>query len=153
MTQEAPALYLDVCVLCRPFDDQTQTRIRRETQGYYRVLQAVQDGRYVLLRSAAHQAEVAAIGNPLERNEVQAILVQQGIPCAINGMEPLRRRAEALVGLGMGVADAAHVAFAEASAAFFISCDDRLLKQCARLGVAIPALTPTTFCEQEQLSP
>jgi hypothetical protein len=83
---------------------------------------------------------------------VKAILVEQGTPCAIGDLKRLRERAEALAAKGMGAADAAHVAFAEASAAFFISCDDLLLKQCVRLDVDIPALTPTTFCEQEQLT-
>jgi hypothetical protein len=29
------AVYLAVCTLCRPFDDQAQTRIRRETSCFF----------------------------------------------------------------------------------------------------------------------
>ena len=41
-----------------------------------------------------------------------------------------RERAEELVSIGFGVADAAHIAFAEKSGTPFISCDDRLIKKC-----------------------
>ncbi|MBK5962956.1 hypothetical protein CCR95_02320 [Thiocystis minor] len=125
-TNRPTALYLDVCTLCRPFDDQNQSRIRREAESYYRILQAMQNGRYALVCSPVHLAEIAAITDPLERNEVKAILVQQGMPCASGDLTPLRQRAEALAAQSMGAADAAHVAFAEANATYFITCDDRL---------------------------
>ena len=32
-------LYLDVCTLCRPFDDQNRMRIRLETDSYYLIMQ------------------------------------------------------------------------------------------------------------------
>jgi len=41
-----------------------------------------------------------------------------------------RSRAEKLVRLGFGIADAAHVAFAEQLGAQLITCDDRLVKKC-----------------------
>ncbi len=152
MTSNPAALYLDVCTLCRPFDDQEQPRIRRETESYYRILQAIQDGRYTLVCSPVHWTEIAAIADPLERNEIKAILAQQGTPGADDDLKALRQRAETLAAQGMGAADAAHVAFAEASAAFFITCDDRLLKQCGRLGANLQTMTPTAFCERENLT-
>jgi predicted nucleic acid-binding protein len=36
------------------------------------------------------------------------------------------------VNSGFGIADAAHVAFAEQEDALFISCDDRLIKKCLK---------------------
>ena len=115
------AVYLDVCTLCRPFDDQAQTRIRRETESYFRIIRAIERGCYTLVCSPVHLMEIAAIADPLERNEVKAILVEHGTPCATGDLKRLRERAEALAARGMGAADSAHVAFAEASAAFFIS--------------------------------
>ena len=41
-----------------------------------------------------------------------------------------RKRSEELYDLNFGVADAAHVAFAEQCGAEFISCDDYLIKKC-----------------------
>jgi hypothetical protein len=45
------SLYLDVCLLCRPFDDQQQMRIRLETDAYKLIRQSIQEQRYPLLRS------------------------------------------------------------------------------------------------------
>ena len=38
-TMGKPLLYLDVCTLCRPFDDQNMMRIRLETDSYHLILQ------------------------------------------------------------------------------------------------------------------
>jgi len=48
----------------------------------------------------------------------------------MNGnLSETRLRAEELVNLSFGIADAAHVAFAEAAGALFISCDNKLIKK------------------------
>ena len=52
---------------------------------------------------------------------------------------------------GFGVADAAHVAFAEQTANFFITCDDKLLKQCKKSELHILACSPVEFVSQEEL--
>jgi len=62
-----------------------------------------------------------------------------------------RTRADHLYSLKFGVADAAHVAFAEASSDFFISCDDRLIRKCRKANIDIPAMNPVEFCVKENL--
>lgn len=42
-------LYLDVCTLCRPFDDQNVMRIRLETDAFYLILQNIQNGKYEMM--------------------------------------------------------------------------------------------------------
>ena len=66
-------------------------------------------------------------------------------------MSKIRSRAEDLVSLGLGVADAAHVAFAEYSGAEFISCDARLLKKCKTSKIKVWFGNPVAFCEKEGL--
>ena len=66
-------------------------------------------------------------------------------------MSKIRSRAEDLVSLGLGVADAAHVAFAEYSGAEFISCDTRLLKKCKTSKIKVWFSNPVAFCEKEGL--
>ena len=51
---------------------------------------------------------------------------------------------------GMGIADAAHVAFAEQLADYFITCDDKLLKQCRKIDLKIPAMNPVEFIALEE---
>ena len=60
-------------------------------------------------------------------------------------------KTENLVNEGMGVADAAHVAFAEFAQADFVSVDDRLIKQCMRLKVTVWCGSPLTYCDKENL--
>jgi predicted nucleic acid-binding protein len=62
-----------------------------------------------------------------------------------------RKRAEKWVAQGLGVADAAHLAFAEQAQADFVTVDDRLLKQCRRLEPVVWCGTPQAYCDKESL--
>ncbi len=143
-------LYLDVCTLCRPFDDQYRMRIRLETDSYFLIMQAIQNGTYELLYSKVHEKEIAAINDMLERMEIIETIYQNGKRCT-GGFLAIRKRANELVNAGLGIADAAHVAFAEVNADYFISCDDRLIKRSKREKVDVIMMTPTEFCVQENL--
>ncbi len=59
-----------------------------------------------------------------ESIQLKTILDRFGVHTAVN-ISKTRERAEELVNIGFGVADAAHIAFAEKSGTPFISCDDR----------------------------
>jgi predicted nucleic acid-binding protein len=52
--------------------------------------------------------------------------------------------------MGFGVADAAHVAFAEQLAEIFITCDDKLLKRCKQAALRIAAMNPVEFIAQDE---
>lgn len=62
-----------------------------------------------------------------------------------------RARAESLHAKKSGIADAAYVAFAEATADVFISCDDGLVKKCRRENVAVMVVNPVEFVIAENL--
>ncbi|VAX31569.1 hypothetical protein MNBD_NITROSPIRAE03-72 [hydrothermal vent metagenome] len=47
--------------------------------------------------------------------------------------------------------DAAHLAFAEATADVFITCDDKLLKKAKRNNIKIQSVSPLEFCAMEDL--
>ena len=52
---------------------------------------------------------------------------------------------------GFGVADAAHVAFAEECGAKFITCDDRLIKKCKKHNIRVWCDNPMMFCLTEKI--
>jgi len=81
---------------------------------------------------------------------LKTILERFGVHTAVN-ISKTRERAEELVNIGFGVADAAHIAFAEKSRAPFISCDDRLIKKCLNCKIKIWCGNPVIFCEKEEL--
>lgn len=143
-------IYMDVCALSRPFDDQSYLRIRLETEAVNLILSKLREGSLNLLVSPAHTKEIEAIPDLSERIELKAILEELGEP--IRGdMSKIRRKAEDLVSLGFGVADAAHVAFAEYSGAQFISCDEKLVKKCLAQKIKVWCGNPVSFCEKEGL--
>jgi predicted nucleic acid-binding protein len=143
-------VYLDACTVCRPYDDQNLMRIRFETDAFYLILQHIQNGRYAMIVSPVHFREIAAVEETRERTEVTALLHRYGTNPSCD-LSSVRRRAEALHARRFGVADAAHVAFAEATADVFITCDDRLLRQCRRASVHMRAMSPIDFCLAEDL--
>jgi predicted nucleic acid-binding protein len=62
------------------------------------------------------------------------------------------KRTENLYSLNSGIADAAHIAFAETSADYFITCDDKLLKKVHKLkGINMEVVNPVNFCTKENL--
>lgn len=143
-------VYLDVCILCRPFDDQQQVRIRLEANALDLILAQVVTGKLELIVSPAHWVEINAFRNLEQRQQLLILLDQLGSQLAFD-LSLARRRAEALADGGMGVADAAHVAFAEASEADFVTVDDHLLRQCQRLDVGVWCGSPLAYCDKENL--
>jgi predicted nucleic acid-binding protein len=143
-------LYLDVCALRRPFDDQSFLRIRIETEAVNLILSKIQEGRFKLAVSPVHFAEIRAIPDTMERLKLLSIIERYGFLLDIDKMKA-RKRADELVSLGFGPADAAHVAFAESGNASFITCDDNLLKKCAKYAKAIWCGNPVRFCTEEDL--
>lgn len=142
-------LYLDVCVLSRPFDDQNQLRIRLETDAVFLILRRIETGLYRAVVSPAHYKEVSAIRETSERLEMESLLSRLDKSCECDLIQA-RHRAEALIDMGFGIADAAHVAFAEQLAEFFITCDDKLLKWCKQTALRITTMSPLEFIAQEE---
>lgn len=142
-------LYLDVCALCRPYDDQSRVRIRLETDAVYLIFEAIRQGRYELVFSSAHEIEIGDIEDNTERTEIMSLLHGYGSRCGKK--KSLRSRAEELTEKKLGVADAAHLVYAEDAADCLISCDDSFVKKASRLARDVDVYNPVTFCEKEKL--
>jgi predicted nucleic acid-binding protein len=148
--QNVKTLYLDICTLCRPFDDQSVMRIRLETDAYYLIVQALQDKKFSMVVSPVHFEEANAIREAEERREIIAVVRSLGTMAECD-MAAARARAEYLHSRRFGIADAAHVAFAEATADVFITCDDRLARKCRREKVGVATVNPVEFTIAEDL--
>lgn len=125
-------------------------RVRLETEAVQLILSHVRAGELILVVSPVHDVEVAAISDRMEREYLVSLLNQIGQRLSFD-LNSVRVRAEALVAQGLGLADAAHLAFAEAAATDFVTCDDRLLRQCQRLPSTCWCGTPLALCEKENL--
>jgi predicted nucleic acid-binding protein len=131
-------IYLDTCCLQRPLDDQTQPRVRVETEAIFAILASVQDGSITLLTSEALEFEINRIPDEQRRREALAILTLASERITLSvASEDL---AESLAQAGLAAMDALHVALAAtAKASFFVTADDKLLRRARSL----PSLTVT----------
>lgn len=121
-------LYLDNCCLQRPLDDQTQPRIRVETEAVFAVLAAVQAGEQTLLGSEALEYEISRIPNDTRHDEVISILTLASERLLLT--DEVERLASSLEQKGLRSMDAIHLALASrAEADFFCTCDDRLFQK------------------------
>jgi predicted nucleic acid-binding protein len=147
---QSDLVYIDVCALSRPFDDQTFLRIRLETEAVNLILSKIKEGQLRLAVSPVHFAEIRAIPDVLERLELLSIIERYGILPDID-KAGARKRAEELIGKGFGPADAAHLSFGEACNAKFITCDAKFLKKCAKYDTKTWCGSPVLFCTEEDL--
>lgn len=119
-------IYLDLCCLKRPFDDQTQARIHLESEAILEILKRIDLGRFSLSNSEILSLENCRDPESQRRNRVAEILARTGSPVILT--ETSRQRSYTLVEFGFKPFDALHLVSAEqAKAEFFLSCDDQLL--------------------------
>ncbi len=139
-------LYLDICAFKRPFDDQRQERIRRETEAVAVVVEMAERGEVALVRSPAHDLENAR--NP---REDRRLAVDEWLKLArvkIGVTSVVEARARLLEKAGLSPLDSLHVAFAEAAdSGWFVTCDDRLVRRLDRVRPSLRILvgTPLDF--------
>jgi predicted nucleic acid-binding protein len=141
-------IYLDVSCLNRPFDDQTQTRIRLESEAVTLVLEEIDAGRWDQVSSRMAEIEVGAIADETRRRRVELLLPASRIQLT----RALFARARQLVSRGLGAADAVHVASAEALGAdVLLTCDDRLLRRGRKLAdeLGVRIVNPVDWLKEQ----
>ncbi len=126
-------VYLDACCLNRPFDDQTQDRIRLEAEAVLLILAHSERGDWRWVGSEVLDFEIHQIPDPERRHRVQLLLQHTTATVALDS--DVVQRGTELEALGFGAYDALHLACAEqAGVEVFLSTDDRLLRRARRLG-------------------
>lgn len=120
-------VYLDCCCLQRPLDDQSQPRIRVETEAVLAILEAVMAGDVSLVGCDALELEINRIPDDIRREKVWDLLALASERIEID--EESSRMVDFLEASGIKGMDAVHLAIAStAQVDFFVTCDDRLLK-------------------------
>ena len=121
-----------------------------ETEAVKLILSHVRANELKLIVSPAHLIEIAAIKNLEERESLKRMLEEIGTRPAYD-MIATRQRAEEFARVRIGLADAAHLAFAEQAKADFVSVDDRSLKRASRIKLSVWSGTSVQLCERENL--
>lgn len=142
-------IYLDLCCLKRPFDDQRALRIRLEAEAVLAIEGAIESGLHTFVRSIAHDLENEQNPDEGRRSRVAAWLdrhpVSEALPAVVLG------RTEALAAAGFPSFDALHLAWAERLGAdAFVTVDDRLLSRAAsgRAALGVRVLTPIDLVKE-----
>lgn len=152
LNRQKKRLYMDLCALERPYDDQSYPRIEAETAAVTMIMALVKAKEYVLSYSPVHEDELQPNPDGAMRLEIVKLLHSYGEDAALADVfGEVEKRGVALCGRGMGISDAMHVAYAESCGAEFITCDDDLLRKCRRNNVTIWCGTPVDFAKKEGL--
>ena len=123
--------YLDACCLNRPFDDQSQDRIRLESEAIIIILNLLYKGEWKWIGSEALEIEIETTPNIEKRNYLKRIVNFVHKTRKIQDKES--NRAKQLEDVGFKSFDAMHIACAESEKAdVFLTTDDKLLKLAKR---------------------
>ena len=124
-------VYLDACCLNRPFDDQSQDRIRLESEAIIIILNLLYKGEWKWIGSEALEIEIETTPNIEKRNYLKRIVNFVHKTRKIQDKES--NRAKQLEEVGFKSFDAMHIACAESEKAdVFLTTDDKLLKLAKR---------------------
>jgi len=119
-------IYLDVCCLNRPFDDQTQDRIRIESEAVLAILNQCMDD-WILVGSEVVDYEISKIPDEERRRKVEILASISKEKVIVD--DNIIKRALELEKIGLKPIDALHVACAEKSADVMLTTDDDIVKK------------------------
>ncbi len=142
-------IYFDTCCLSRPFDDQTQERIRLESEAVLAILARIEKGEWDWIGSEVLMDEIEQ--TPDTQKLSRARLLSDFIKQSVEIDDAVAERAEKLQKEGFKVFDSLHIACAEsAKADVFLSTDDRLLKLAKRISnrLHIRVVNPLAWVEE-----
>ncbi len=142
-------VYLDTCCLNRPFDDQTQERVRLEAEAVLAILSRIEKGEWDWVGSEVLMDEIEETPDTqkLSRAKLLSGFIQENVEVG----EKEARRAKELQKEGFQLFDALHIACAENSKAdVFLSTDDRLLKLAKKVSkrLKIRVVNPLVWVEE-----
>ncbi len=134
-------IYLDNCAYNRPFDDQSNARVRSESESIITILQYVRDHSVDLVWSSAVDYE-----NDRSRISERREAVSQWrfySTSEVSASEMVEEYAGELLELGFDKLDSIHIASAMVGFAdYFVTTDDRILKRKGKIN-KISIVNPT----------
>jgi predicted nucleic acid-binding protein len=118
-------IYLDVCCLCRPFDNHDDTRIRLESEAVLAIIRRCSLD-WELISSTTVIYEIGSISDPVKKSHV--IQLNGRAREIIRVDADLLLRADMIEKTGIMGMDAIHLACAEKAGAVFLTTDDEVIR-------------------------
>ena len=120
-------IYLDNCCFNRPFDDQSQLRIKLEAEAKLEIQRKIQEGELILIWSFILDFENEA--NPFEERRRAIQEWRKFATEDLDATPNIRKHAIALSKKGIHSKDALHISCAcAAKCLYFLTTDDKILK-------------------------
>ena len=124
-------IYLDACCINRPFDDQSQARIRLEAESVLLILRRFEMKEWTWYGSTVLNYELNQIPDAERRQRVRLLIRQ--VDAVVAPDSRIAARAQQLEMLGFKAFDALHAACAEkAGVDVLLTTDDRFLRLAER---------------------
>lgn len=121
-------VYLDNCVFNRPFDDQSNIRVKIETEAIEFILSQIANGLLEIVWSSVLALENEA--NPTNERREWVFGWKELAVVTIEASENILEESQGLLEFGFKPVDALHIAAARAGAAdYFLTTDDGILKR------------------------
>jgi hypothetical protein len=137
-------VYLDVCCLSRLFDDQSQDKIRLETESIIGILKRCADSEWALIGSDILSLEISKNPDSIKRQKVSRL--HEGADFMTKYNMEIKSRAGQFRKFGVKLFDSLHLASAEyADADVFLTTDINLIKAVARSDIKIRVANPLNF--------
>lgn len=141
-------IYLDNCCFNRPFDDQSQLRIRLESEAKLKIQEEIRSGKFRLAWSYILDYENSK--NPFQERKIQIAAWKKYADPDIQESEKLLERANIFNKIGLQKIDSLHIACAIISKCeYFLSTDDTILKRRGEIG-EINVVDPIAFIKEVQ---
>ena len=142
-------LYLDVCCLNRPFDDQSQNRVRLEAEAVLSILELAESSELEIIGSDIIDDELSQMPDSERREKVELLLALASSQIALTSA--IEQRAAELQKWDIAPLDALHLASAESARAdYFLTTDDDLLRKANRQsGLKVKVENPAKWLIQQ----
>lgn len=132
----------------RPFDDQAQVRIKLETVAINAVLKMIKNHKFSLLWSFMLEFENSL--NPYDDVKTEIEMASRLASEYVGIADDILEAAKDLESSGIRARDAIHLACAmKSKAAWFLTCDDKLVKKGSFIKDRIIVVNPVDFIRTE----
>lgn len=141
-------IYLDYNCFQRGFDDPRQTRIRIEGLACQEIFTRAERGEIRLVWSFMHEDETILSPFPERKYEVLRLATLCNV--RVGPSDDIYDQAKSFQKKGrLSAKDVIHLACAlSVKADFFVTCDDRLIKQAKRLKLEMEVINPIDYIRQ-----
>jgi predicted nucleic acid-binding protein len=142
-------IYMDVCCLCRPFDDQTIGRIRLGVTAVQEIIRRCATQEFTLVTSEAITEELEKIPDIRKRLRVEKIASVAKEHILID--ERIISRMHELIAMGGNAMDSLHIACAERAGAVLLTTDDGLITFFkSNQNIQVHRENPVTWLKEEK---